>query len=148
MSNTSNDIVVNALIRKRAELSGLIERHQCELSKLLSDIGTIDSALHMFAPHIKVANIVPKTLPPRHPAARGEITMLALNILREAKEPIRTEELNRLLMEARNLNTADKELTKMMLQRLHSSLRNHRHHGRVRSIKSHDKKYSLWEIAS
>ena len=51
-----------------------------------------------------------------------------------------------MVMEARNLNTNDKHLTNVMRERVHSILRNHRAHKRVRSIKSHDRKYSLWEI--
>lgn len=146
MSNTSEDIVANVLMKKRAELLAQIEHHQNELGRLLADIDTVDASIRIFAPHIVVETIAPKMLPPRHAAARGEITMLVLSILRDAPDPIRTEEINRLVMEARNLNTADKELTKMMLQRIHSCLRNHRKHGRVRSVKNAEENCSMWEV--
>jgi hypothetical protein len=146
MSNTTKDILVSALTKKRAELAGQLERQQADMAKTIADLGTVDSALFMFAPEIKVEKIAPKQLPPMHPAGRGEMTHLALSILREAQEPISTQDLNRMVMEARNLNTNDKKLTNVMRERLHSILRNHRAHKRVRSIKSADSKYSLWEI--
>lgn len=40
------------------------------------------------------------------------------------------------------LSVADKALTRIMLQRIHSCLRNHRKHGRVKSTKSEDRKFS------
>jgi hypothetical protein len=147
MSNTSKDILVAELIRKRAELTGALERNQAEHAKIIADIGTVDSALFMFAPEIRVDKILPKQLPALHLAGRGEITLMALNILREATKPVSTQDLNLRVMEARNLNTNDPKLVNTMRERLHSCLRNHRSQKRVRSIKSADGKYSLWEIA-
>lgn len=146
MSNTSKDILINELVRKRAALAGALERNQAEHAKIIADIGTVDSALFMFAPDLKVDKIAPKQLPPLHPAGRGEMTMLALAILRDAKKPISTMDLNRMVMEARNLNTNDAALVDMMRERIHSVMRNHRAHKRVRSVKSEDGRYSLWEI--
>lgn len=146
MSNTSREILVAELVRKRSELTGQLERNQAEHAKIIADIGTVDSALFMFAPDVKVDQIVAKQLPPSHPAGRGQMTMFALSLLREAKRPISTQDLNRMIMEARNLNTNDTALVNTMRERLHSSLRNHRAHKRVRSIKSPDGKFSLWEI--
>lgn len=146
MSNTSIDILINELIRKRAELAGALERNQAQQAKIIADLGTVDSALFMFAPHVKVDKITPKQLAPLHPAGRGEMTLLALNVLREAKAPVSTIDLTRKVMEARNLNTNDAALFDMMRERVHSVMRNHRAHRRVRSVKSDDEKYSLWEI--
>ena len=147
MGNTSKDILISELTKKRAELAGELERNQAEHARIIADLGTVDSALFMFAPDIKVEKIAPKQLPPVYPAGRGEMTMLALSILRDAKAPISTQDLNRMIMEARNLNTNDTALVNMMRERLHSSLRNHRAHGRVRSTKSQDGKFSLWQLA-
>jgi hypothetical protein len=146
MSNTSKEILVSTLMKKRAELAGQLERQQADMAKTIADLGTVDSALFMFAPEIQVEKIAPKQLPPMHPAGRGEMTHLALSILREAKEPISTQDLNRMVMEARNLNTNDKKLTNIMRERLHSILRNHRTHKRVRSIRDAVRKCSAWEI--
>lgn len=147
MGNTSDDILVNRLTEKRAELLGALERAQSEVARLIADLGTVDSALYMFAPHVKVDKITPKNLAPVFPAGRGELTMMALNVLRTETAPISTQDLNIKVMEARNLNTNDSVLVNTMRERLHSSLRNHRAHKRVRSIKSADGKFSLWEVA-
>lgn len=147
MGNTSKEIMVTELLRKRAELTGALERNEAEKMKIVADIGTVDSALFMFAPDIQVDKIVPKQLPPIFPAGRGQMTLLALHILRDARAPVSTQDLNILVMKARNLNVNDAKLTDMMRVRLHSSLRNHRAHKRVRSMKSADGKFSLWEIS-
>jgi hypothetical protein len=146
MGNTSRDILISELIAKRAELTGALARNQGEQAKIIADIGTVDSALFMFAPEIRVDKITPKQLPALHLAGRGEMTLMVLSILRDAKEPISTEDLNLLVMKARNLNTNDHKLVNTMRIRLHSCLRNHRTHGRVRSAKSADGKFSRWEI--
>jgi len=135
------------LIAKRAELAGAFERNQADHANIIADIGTVDSALFMFAPEVRVDKIAAKQLPAMHLAGRGEMTLMALNVLREAREPMSTQDLNIKVMEARNLNTNDPKLVNVMRERLHSCLRNHRAHKRVRSIKSTDGKYSLWEIA-
>lgn len=100
----------------------------------------------MFAPEVRVDKIIPKNLPAAHMAGRGEMTLMALNVLREAKAPISTQDLNIKVMQLRNLNTNDAKLVDTMRERLHSCLRNHRARKRVRSIKSADGKFSLWEI--
>jgi hypothetical protein len=140
-----NEHVISGLLKKRAELAGRIDRHQSELVAMLSDLSAIDSALRIFDPEIDLAEITMKPMPPRHGAARGQMTLLALNVLREANEPLRTEEINRRIMIARGLSTADKPLARMMLERLHSCLRHHRKHGRVRSVRGPGNKFSLWE---
>ena len=147
MGNTSLDVTINLLTEKRAELMGALERTQAELARIMADINVVDAALRMFAPHIHVETISPKVMAPVYQAGRGEITMLALNILRLSPTPISTQDLNIQIMEARNLNTNDSVLVNVMRERLHSSLRNQRKHGRIRSTKNADGKFSLWEIA-
>lgn len=142
----TNSHVVPGLIAKRAELAGIIDRHQAELINLLSDLSAIDTALRIFDPKIELSEITMKALPPREPAARGQITALALTILRQSNKPVRTEELNERIMAQRGLSPADRPLARMMLSRLHSCLRNHRNHGRVRSVKGPGGKCSLWEV--
>jgi hypothetical protein len=141
-----NEHVVSGLVKKRAELAGLIQQHQDTLAKLLADVNTIDAAILMFAPGYVLETISPKQMPAPHAAMRGEITSLVLGILRDAGEPVPTEEITRRVMVARGLSPADKTLFKVMLQRVHSCLRNHRKHRRVRSTKSVDRKYSQWEV--
>lgn len=106
-----NQHTVNGLVRKRAELAGKTNHHhQGILVSLLSDLSAIDSAIRIFDPEIELEEIVMKPVPPRNGAARGQMTILALNILRDAGKPLATEEINLRLMAARGLSTADKPL--------------------------------------
>lgn len=141
-----NQHTIAGLVRKRAELAGQINALQGQLVGLLSGLSAIDSAIRIFDPTIELEEIVMKPLPPRNGAARGQMTILALNILRDAGKPLATEEINLRLMTARGLSTADKPLVRMMLQRCHSCLRAHRKRGRVRSKKGPGGKFSLWQI--
>ena len=146
MSNM--ETAVRVLMDKRGELLGQLERIQSEQSRVFADLGTIDATIMMLDPTAQLTEVLPKHLPPLHQAAKGEVIIIAFNILREAKEPISTQELNLKIMEARNINTHDPNLVAIMRERLHSALRNHRNKGRLRSIKSQDGKYSLWEIVT
>lgn len=146
MGNTSTEILINALTAKRAELASALERNQAEQAKIIADLGTVDSALLMFAPHIKVDAIAPKQLPPVFAAERGEISLLAFDILRNAAAPMSVKDLNLQIMIARNLNTNNAKLVSMMRERLQATLRNKRRQKQVRSIKSANGEYLLWEI--
>lgn len=138
-----SDHAIPTLLRKRTEIARDIDQRQVELVNMLSDLNALDCAIRLFDPDIDLPEVVMKPLPPRNGAARGQMTMLALTILREATEPMRTEDINDLLMTRRGLSVADKPLRRMMLARLHSCLRNHRKLGRVRSVKC--EKWSVWE---
>jgi len=147
MGNTSREMLISELVRKREELTGALQRNQTEHAKIMADIGTVDSALFMFAPEIRVDKIIGKQLPAMHLAGRGEMTLIVLDILRTAREGIATDALNLQVMKARNLNVNDPKLVRTMYQRLHSCLRNHRSQKRVKSSRSQDGKTTLWEIA-
>jgi hypothetical protein len=77
-----------------------------------------------------------KPLPPRNGAARGQVTIMELTILREQSKPMLTEDLCRELMARRGLSVSDKPLWRVMLARTHSCLRAHRTRRRVVSHKA------------
>jgi hypothetical protein len=51
---------------KRAELAGLLERHQAKAYQLMIDLDAVDQALRLFKPDIELDAIKPKPLRPRH----------------------------------------------------------------------------------
>jgi len=56
-----HSLVVEALVRKRADVSGLVRKAQVELDKLLADLRAIDRTLEL---HGYAEN--PTKIPPRH----------------------------------------------------------------------------------
>jgi hypothetical protein len=125
-----NEHAIGALLRKRAELAGLFERHQATARQLLIDIDNLDATIRMFAPDIDIGDIKPKPLPPRHAAYRGEVARIVLGTLRDAKRPCSTQELAMHVMAERGMNTAD-----TVTKRVGACLRHHRSKGLIRNAK-------------
>src|ERR1700683_1685318 len=140
-----NEHALSALLRKRAELSGLFEHHQAAARQLLIDIDSLDATIRMFAPDINLADVKPKPLPPRHAAYRGEVARIVLGTLRNAKRPCSTQELTMHVMAEREMNTADKRLVKTVSKRVSACLRHHRNSGLIQSRKGLSDKL-IWEI--
>jgi hypothetical protein len=140
-----SDHAIPTLLRKRSELAVEIDQRQAALVNMLSDLNALDTAIRLFDPEIDLPEVVMKPLPPRNGAARGQMTMLVLAILRESSEPMQTEEICRQVMVRRGLSPSDKPLWRMMLARTHSCLRAHRKRGRVSFRKAGTG--SVWGVA-
>jgi hypothetical protein len=82
--------VTNALVRKRAELTGDIERMHERLRQMKADLEHLDATLHMLAPHIQAESIRRKAFqPPADWSRRGKMTRIVLSILRKPPNPLR-----------------------------------------------------------
>ena len=141
-----NEHTVNGLIRKRAELAGLLEHHQSEVRRLIIDIDNLDATIRLFAPDIDLAEIKPKPLPPRQAAYKGEVARVILGALRNAHHPMTATELAQHFMAERGLNTADPRMVRTVTKRIMSSLRHYRTKGALCSIKTEGKR-TLWKIS-
>jgi hypothetical protein len=81
--------VVTGLVAKRAELAGRIEVCRRELKRLEANVGHLDAAIKLFAPHYQLEGIRAKTAGRRNRFFRqGECQRLVLEILRDASEPL------------------------------------------------------------
>lgn len=129
---------VSGLIKKRAEIAGQIEHAQATLRQLIIDLDNLDHTIRLFDPDIDLVDIKPKPLPPRHQAYQGELTRIVLSALRTSPTPMTTAELAKHVMAARNLDTADRRLVKLMGKRVGACLRNHRDKGIVQSEQGAD----------
>ena len=108
----SESHVVSALARKRAELSGEIERTHQHLSKLIADLEHLDRTLLLFDPSYPIEAIKPKAFrPPDDWSNRGEMTRVVLGILRQAAEPLTTRDIALQLIADRALDTSDQRLS-------------------------------------
>lgn len=115
--------VIAALSRKRAELSGNIERMQRELTDAISALEKLDATLLLFDPSYEIASIKPKAFrPPEDWSKRGEMTRIILGIMRKATEPLTSSDIAAQLIVERALERMDK-LKRLMTKRVGVALR-------------------------
>ncbi len=141
------DLALAALIRKRAELAGEIERTHAAMKRMLADLDSLDATLRIFDPGIEVAAIRPKAFrPPADWAKRGEMTRVVLDILRQAAEPMTTRDIAFQLLIERALDDNDAKLLRLMGKRVGVALRHQRDAGLVASQEGPGQ-YNLWALA-
>lgn len=115
--------VITALSRKRAELSGDIERLQRELSDKIAALEKLDATLLLFDPSYEITSIKPKVFrPPEDWSKRGEMTRIILGVMRKASEPLTSSDIAAQLIVERALDRTDK-LQRLMTKRVGVALR-------------------------
>ena len=136
--------VLSALIAKRAELSGQIERMQRDMRELVSAIDHIDASIRLFDPTVDLEDIKPR-LPPRHSAFRGEVSRIVLKTLRTAGKPLPVSEITLHVIAGRGLSPDDKPFARVLSRRVGACLRNLRKKGLVRMDRIIGQS-GLWEV--
>lgn len=126
--------VLHALTRKRAEVAGQIEHCQLRIRQLVSELDHLDATIRIFNPSIDIAAIHPKPVPPRHAAFKGEVTRVVLDTLREARGPVTSRDIAKVLMTERGLDPEDRELSVIMVKRVCACLRVQRQKGLIRNV--------------
>ena len=141
------DYVVAGLAKRRAELTGEIERAHERLRQMVADLESLDATILQFAPDMQIESIRPKAFrPPEDWSNRGEMTRIVLGILRQAAEPLTTRDIALELLVERALDKNDQRLLRLMTKRVGVALRLQREKGAVRSDQGPGQ-YQLWEIA-
>jgi hypothetical protein len=121
--------VITALSKKRAELSGDIERMHLELSDKIKALEKLDATLLLFDPEYEIASIKPKAFrPPEDWSKRGEMTRIILGIMRKATEPLTSADIAAQLIAERALEPTEK-LQRLMTKRVGVALRGLRDRG-------------------
>jgi hypothetical protein len=139
--------VISALVKRRSELAGEIEFTQQRITQMVADLESLDKAIRLFDGDYKVEAIRPKGFrPPSDWANRGEMSRLILDILRQAAEPLTTQDIARELIVSRALDVNDKKLLRLMTKRAGVALRGQRDNGLVRSEQGPGM-FMVWEIA-
>lgn len=99
------DIATSALIRKRAELAGMIEARAAELDQLRADLVHLDAAIRIMCPEAE-----PELIRPKKPSrkgcdwfGRGELARAVLDVLRGAAAPLEVEAIARAIMEGKGM---------------------------------------------
>ncbi len=138
--------VISALVKKRADLTGEIERTHQHLRQMVLDLENLDATILMFDSSYQVESIKPKAFrPPKDWAKRGEMTRIILNILKQAAEPLTTRDIALELLVSRALDKNDQKLLRLMTKRVGVALRGQQDKGGVRSEQGPGQ-YVLWEI--
>ena len=141
------DYVLTGLVKRRAELAGLIESTHDALRKHVADLENLDATIRQFAPDFQVETIRPKAFrPPKDWAQRGEMSRTVLSILRQATEPMTTRDIAIELLMTRALDRGDQKLLRLMIKRVGVALRCQRENGAIRTLPSPGQ-MSLWEVA-
>lgn len=141
-----SDMVLNALVKRRAELTGEDTALRARLSQIGTDIGHLDAVIHQFDPDYKLASIRGKRPRNGEVARRGETSRAVLGVLREAGEPISTAEAVERLMAQRGQDATDQRLVALMVKRTGTTLARQEKQGTVRSVRESGQ-FVLWEIA-
>lgn len=139
---------LNGLMRKRTELTGLLEHHDAMSRQLRIDLDSLDVAIRLFEPDADLPEVKPRPLPPRHAAYKGEVARVILGTLRDSKKPLSTFDLTMHVMADRGMNTVDKRLVKTVMKRVGSACRHYRNKGVIRSNRIEDGpgRPAAWEI--
>lgn len=128
------DYALEALKRKRAEMTGEIARCHARLAQLSNDLEHLDATLRLFAPDFVAESILPKVFtPPKSWSKRGEMSRAVMSILRVAKGPLSTREIAAMIVQQRGLD-GDKGILDVMTRRVGHVLRDKRATGLLRSL--------------
>jgi len=132
-ANADRPQALHALVKKRAEIAGLIGHYQTMMRDLNSQLDNVDATIRIFSPTLDIGAIRAKTVPPRHAAVRGDTTRIVFNMLREANgHAITVRDIVVRVMRERGLNARDTKLVALMATRVRACLRMHRKAGHIR----------------
>lgn len=139
------DYALDALKRKRAEMTGEIARCHARLQELSENLKHLDATLRLFAPDFVAESILPKVfVPPKSWSKRGEMSRAVLSILRVAKGPQTAREIASQIVAQRGLDS-DPGILNVMTRRVANVLRDKREAGLVRSLEETGL-WLQWEI--
>ena len=120
----SDTFAISALVGKRGELAGLIDRHRAELAAMVANVGHLDATLRLFDPEIRLDAIKPKLPRPAGDPGRHEITTrMVLDALRRAGEPLSAREIAARLLAELGADAGDAKLLRAAAERVGEALR-------------------------
>jgi hypothetical protein len=141
------DYVMLGLTKRRAELTGKIEKTHDDLRQMLADLESLDATIVQFNPDFKVESIKPKAFrPPKDWAHRGQMSRVVLSILRQAAEPMSSRDIALEMLVTRALDKSDQRLMRLMTKRVGVALRIQRDNGLVEAEQGTGQ-FVLWRVA-
>jgi hypothetical protein len=127
--------VISALREKRALVAGLIEKLERKLEQHRADLTHIDGVLRLFQPDRDPDEIKPKrTYRRTRYFARNELARLCMDVLRDARGLITTDEIAAQVIAAKGFEVADTTLRAAVRDQLLTVLRAARKRGTVEQM--------------
>ncbi len=138
--------VVSALKEKRIQVASQIEALQGQLRKAVIDLDHVEAALRLFDPDIVIGKLSPRKVAPVLYDHKGDTGRVILDTLRNAMRPLSTAQVCEAVMKARNLDTDDKALCRLMMKRTVANLKHWQaKRGLIRSMPGVGQQL-LWEV--
>jgi hypothetical protein len=138
--------VVSALKEKRIQVASQIESLQGQIRQATIDLDHVEAALRLFDPDVDLAALSPRKVAQVLADNHGDTGRVILDTLRTSMRPITTAQVNDAVMKARNLDTNDKALCKLMMKRTFANLKHwQRKRGLIRSMPGPGQQF-LWEV--
>jgi len=139
------DYVLAGLTKRRAELTGEADMLKARLAQIGVDVGHLDAVIRQFDPDYDLGSIRPKRLRGPDVAGRGEMSRFILSVLREATEPVTTQETARRLMVERGQDMEDRRLVAQTMKRVGMAFSRQKALETVRAIQGAGS-VTLWDI--
>jgi hypothetical protein len=115
--------IIGALIKKRADLAGIVRQLEQQLAQQRTNLAHLDATMRLFDPKIQPSDIRPKQQRTRNPWFRpGECLRLIYDALREAAQPLTTRELAEWIMRLKAIPAADDQRRELVQKALLGSL--------------------------
>jgi len=138
------DYVLAGLTKRRAELTGEADTLRARLAHIGADVGHLDAVIRQFDPDYDLGSIRPKRSRGADVAGRGQMSRFILGVLREATEPVTTQEVARRLMTERGQDMEDRRLVTQTMKRVGMALSRQKANGAVRAEQGVGQP-TLWE---
>jgi hypothetical protein len=138
--------VISALREKRIKIATEIEDLQARLRKAVTDLDHCEATLKLFDPTADISKLGPRKVPQVLSDIHGDTGRIILSTLRTATVPLPTYKICEAVMKARNLDTDDKGLCRLMMKRTVANLKHwHRKRGLIRPMQGPGQQY-MWEL--
>lgn len=109
-----NHPVLSALIHKHAELGGLILANRKQAMRLAAEMKQLEAVIRMFAPSYNVRGIAAKRRNVGNPwFKRGTLFRSAVDVMREAAEPLAAREIAERLIAAKGATATNVQRAKL-----------------------------------
>ena len=141
-----NSFVLPALVARRAEMAGELEKAQARVRQFYADLASLDAVIRQFDPTHPIDAIQAKHR--RTPAGEefAAMSRAVLGVLRRAGRPMMTPEIADRVIAERGLEAGNKAVRASMVNRVGRALRDQRDNDVARIVRRVGK-CAIWELA-